>query len=95
MYFIFKPVSLVSFSLVLVVPLLRLFDIGNIATGSSKRALTRLSRFTVALACGSCFLASIIACWYGAEVSSRLRYYYLSELKTPPLAFACFGLSSF
>ena len=79
LYFVFKPMSLVGGMLALVVPLLRLFDISNMATGSTKRALTRLSRAIVAFVCASCFAVSFISCWYAADVSSKLRIHYLTN----------------
>jgi hypothetical protein len=44
MYFIFKPISLLSGTLALVIPLLHLFDISNVVTGSIKRKISRVSR---------------------------------------------------
>jgi hypothetical protein len=63
-YFIFKPVSLLTGTLALVVPLLRLFDISNVATGSIKRNITRGSRIIVAFVCTCCFALSFVSCWY-------------------------------
>jgi hypothetical protein len=63
-YFIFKPVSLVSGSLALLVPLLRLFDISNTHSGSMKRRLTTKIRASVAFVCASCFALSLVSCWY-------------------------------
>ena len=63
-YFIFKPISLLSGTLALVIPFLRLFDISNVATGSIKRKITRVSRAIVALVCACCFALSFISCWY-------------------------------
>ncbi len=63
-YFIFKPVSLLTGTLALVIPLLRLFDISNVATGFIKRKITRVSRAIVALVCACCFALSFISCWY-------------------------------
>ena len=63
-YFIFKPISLLTGTLALVIPLLRLFDISNVATGSIKRKITRVSRVIVALICTCCFALSFISCWY-------------------------------
>jgi hypothetical protein len=63
-YFIFKPISLLTGTLALVIPLLRLFDISNVATGSIKRKITRVSRVIVALVCACCFALSLISCWY-------------------------------
>jgi hypothetical protein len=76
LYFIFKPISFISGNLALVIPLLRLFDISNIRTGSKKRQLTRCSRAIVAVLCASCFALSLISCWYGAYVSSRLQLHF-------------------
>jgi hypothetical protein len=75
-YNIFRPVALISGSLALVVPLLRLFDISNISTGSANRNFSRTSRAIVAFFSASCFALSLISCWYNAYVSSRRHLHF-------------------
>jgi hypothetical protein len=78
-YFVFKPVLLACGMLAKSVPLLRLFDVGNIAHGSKKRDFARATRVIVTFAFVSCNAVSFIASWYGAAVSSSLSHHYASS----------------
>lgn len=62
-YFVFKPVLLLCGMLAKSVPLLRLFDVGNIAHGSKKRDFARATRVIVTLAFVSCNAISFCASW--------------------------------
>lgn len=75
--FIFEPFAIASSTLALSIPLLRLFDVSNIAHGPKRREIRRRSRVAMTLIFVSCYAVVAISCFYAAALSFTFRGHHL------------------
>jgi hypothetical protein len=73
---VFRPVSVILFSLGKSVPLLRLFDISNISHGSRRRKITRNTRLTVTAVFSVNIIAISTSSWWSVATRTRLFSLY-------------------
>jgi hypothetical protein len=75
--FIFEPFAIASSTLALSIPLLRLFDVSNIAHGPKRREIGRRSRVAMTLIFVSCNAVVAISCFSAAALSFTFRGHHL------------------
>lgn len=77
----FRPISVILFSIGKSVPLLRLFDICNISHGSKRRKITRATRRAVAAMFTINIVAITISGWWNVATRIKLFNMYSNDAK--------------